>query len=60
MTAPRGSNGYLAYSLQVEGAVNIRNFPTRRVLPGLIELSLGVLEIPGHSRDHTVYNGTWQ
>lgn len=28
-----GSNGYLVYSLQMEGAVNIRNHPTSRVLP---------------------------
>lgn len=52
MTAPQGSNGYLVYSLQMEGAVNIRNHPTSRVLPGLVSPpanSLGALEIPGHS-----------
>lgn len=63
MTAPQGSNGYLVYSLQTEGAVNIRNYTSSQVLPGLIRPpanSLGTLGISGHSSDHIVHNGTWQ
>lgn len=61
MTAPQGSNGYLVYSPQMVGAVNIRNYNTSsRVLPGLISPpanSLGALRVPGHSSDHIVHNG---